>query len=80
MANPSMMTTPTLVLSVGHSMAPAIAEVERIFFQSDPRRMATARFLALNLGGRKNQAKLIPMCAMQAGKSQEALGGCSWRS
>jgi len=54
-------------------MAPAIAEVERIFFQSDPRRMATARFLALNLGGRKNQAKLIPICAMQAGKFQEAL-------
>ena len=73
MANPSMITTPTLVLSVGHSMAPAIAEVERIYFQSDPRRMATARFLALSLGGKKNKAELIPMRTMQAGKSQEAL-------
>lgn len=73
MANPSMMTTPALVLSVGHGLGPAIAEVERIFFQSDPRRMATARFLALNLGGKKNKAELIPICTMQAGKSQEVL-------
>ena len=40
MTTQSMLSTPALILTIGTSMASAIAEVEHIFFQSDPRRRA----------------------------------------
>lgn len=72
--NPAMISTPALVLTVGSSLASAIADVERIFFQSDLRRNATTRFLALNLHAKKPE--LIPVCEMEQGKR---LSGLSWK-
>lgn len=45
---PAMISTPALVLTLGSGLAPAAADVQRIFFQSDVRRRATTRFLALD--------------------------------
>jgi hypothetical protein len=53
-------TTPALVLTVGSSLLDAIGEVMRIFYQSDSRRNATARFLALYAGG--DSLEFLPLC------------------
>lgn len=63
---PPMISTPALVLTIGSSLAPAIADVERIFFQSDSRRDATTRFLTLDFHAKKPE--LLPVRAMEQGK------------
>jgi len=50
---PSMISTPALVLTLGTGLIPAVADVQRIFFQSDARRRATTRFLSLNLRAKR---------------------------
>ncbi len=61
MTTQSMLSTPALILTIGTSMASAIAEVEHIFFQSDPRRRAATQFLALNLHSKKGDVELMPI-------------------
>lgn len=75
MTTQPLRSTPALVMTIGTFMLPAIAEVKRIFFQSDSRRRATTRFLALNLSPRKNEAELIPLEQALALKSNL----CSWK-
>ena len=75
MTTPSMLSTPALVLTIGSSMTSAIAEVERIFFQSDPRRKAAIRFLAMNSRHKKDNAELIPILEASQLKTSHV---CSW--
>ena len=75
MTTPSMLSTPALVLTIGSSMTSAVAEVERIFFQSDPRRKAATRFLAMNSRHKKDNAELIPILEASQLKTSHV---CSW--
>lgn len=63
---PAMISTPTLVLTLGVGLIPAVADVQRIFFQSDVRRRATTRFLSLNL--RAKQPELLEVEVAGRGK------------
>jgi len=76
MTTQSMLSTPALVLTVGTSMTSAIAGVERIFFQSDPRRKAAIRFLALNSHFKKGETELISISEAAQVKTSHAL---SWK-
>jgi hypothetical protein len=68
--------TPALILTLNRSMASAIAEVERIFLDSDPRRTATTRFLVLNLRERNEAVELSHVGAAQPKRDHSAL---SWK-
>jgi hypothetical protein len=69
MTTQSMLSTPALVLTIGASMTSAIAEVERIFFQSDPRRKASTQFLALSAHPKKGEAELLPISKVTQSKT-----------
>lgn len=69
MTTQSMLSTPALALTIGSSMASAIAEVERIFFQSDPRRKASTQFLALNAHSRKGDTELVSISEVTQSKT-----------
>jgi hypothetical protein len=71
-----MLSTPALVLTIGTSMASAIAEVEHIFFQSDMRRKAATQFLALNSHPKKGEAEFISIHEAAQVKNNHAL---SWK-
>lgn len=68
-SNSVMTATPALILAIGSAFVPAVADVERIFFQSDPRRKAITRFQALSFQTKKPE--LISVCDAkeQGGKS-----------
>jgi hypothetical protein len=70
----SMLSTPAMVLTIGTSMTSAIAEVERIFFQSDPRRKASTQFLALNSYSKKGEVELLPI-----GKAAQSKTNLLWK-
>jgi hypothetical protein len=74
MTTQSMLSTPALVLTFGASMTSAIAEVERIFFQSDPRRKASTQFLALSAHSKKGEMELLPI-----GKAAQSKSNLSWK-
>jgi hypothetical protein len=69
MTNQSMLSTPALVLTIGTSMASAISEVERIFFQSDPRRKASTHFLALSSHSKKGDTELVSISEVTQSKT-----------
>lgn len=75
MTTQPMLSTPALVLTIGSSMLPALAEVKRIVLQSDSRRAKTTRFLALNLVPRKNEAEWISLPQALTLKNNP----CSWK-
>lgn len=75
MTTQPMLSTPALILSIGTSMLPAMAEVERIFLQSDARRGRTTHFLSCNLSPRKNEAGWIPLEQVLTPKSTPS----SWK-
>jgi len=58
-----MISTPALVLTIGHALCSAAADVERLFYKSDPRRTATTRFLAL--GPHTKKYSLQPVCDVE---------------
>lgn len=64
--NPAMNSTPTLVLTIGSGLTPATVDVQKIFFQSDVRRRATTRFLALDF--RAKQPELTEVGVTERGK------------
>jgi hypothetical protein len=64
----NMISTPALVLTIGASLAPAVADVKRIFIQSDPRRNATTRFLALTC--QTGKPGLTEVGSLDSGKRQ----------
>lgn len=70
---PVMTSTPALVLTIGSGLTPAAADVERIFFQSDPRRKATTRFLTLDFHGK--QPELTPIHAAEHAKHAGGVSG-----
>jgi len=74
MTTQPMLSTPALVLTFGASMTSAIAEVERIFFQSDPRRKASTQFLALSAPSKKGEAELLPI-----GKAAQSKTNLLWK-
>lgn len=69
--NPAMISTPTLVLTIGSGLVPAAADVQRIFFQSDVRRRATTRFLGLDF--RARQPELTEVAVTERGKHTATL-------
>lgn len=64
--NPAVNSTPTLVLTIGSGLTPATVDVQKIFFQSDVRRRATTRFLALDF--RAKQPELTEAGVTDRGK------------
>jgi len=64
-----MLSTPALILTIGHSMLPAMLDVERMYFQSNERRRMITRFLALSLHARAGDAEWTPLKEMLTTKS-----------
>ena len=75
--NPAMISTPTLVLTIGSGLVPAAADVQRIFFQSDVRRRATTRFLGLDFRAKQPEltevAVTVPAAAVIMAKMLMAM-------
>lgn len=71
--NSSMISTPALVLTIGSSLASAVADVERIFFQSDSRRNATTCFMALNF--HTKSPEIIPVREVKQEKRSGSQSG-----
>lgn len=69
--NTTLIATPALVLAIGPGMVPAVADVQRIFFQSDIRRRATTRFLALDFQAK--QPEVVEMEAMERRKHSSTI-------
>jgi hypothetical protein len=70
-----MLSTPALILVLGNSMLPALAEVKRIHLQSDARRAVITRFLVLRSHARRGEMEWIPI--EEELKNRESAG--SWR-
>lgn len=64
--NPAMISTPTLVLTIGTSLVPAALDVRNIFLRSDLRRKVTTRFITLDF--RAKQPELTEMETTARGK------------
>ncbi len=61
MTNSRLFSTPALVVALGRSLLPSVAETERIFLRSDSRRAATTRFIALQFHARKAETDWSPL-------------------
>lgn len=68
----NLFPTPALILELGTALTPALCDVNRMFTQSDPRRAAVTRFLALRLGNRKGRSALLPIQEARAKKDRVA--------
>lgn len=69
--NLTMTSTPALVLTIGSGLIPEVADVQNIFFQSDVRRKATTRFLALDF--RAKQPELTEVGVTERGKHSNTI-------